>query len=61
MSAGWYALDLPNFIIHVMSTEARERYDLESLWGIGDENDEDDSPLMKNLDDEFLPPPREKL
>ena len=29
----WVVLDYFDVIIHVMHTEARERYDLEGLWG----------------------------
>jgi len=32
-SAAWQVLDYFDVIVHVMRTEARERYDLESLWG----------------------------
>ncbi len=31
--SGWILLDFGDVIVHVMSTEARERYDLEGLWG----------------------------
>ena len=29
----WVVLDFFDVIVHVMRTDARERYDLESLWG----------------------------
>jgi len=29
----WVVLDFFDVIVHVMRQEARERYDLESLWG----------------------------
>jgi ribosome-associated protein len=29
----WIALDFFDVIVHIMRTEARERYDLEGLWG----------------------------
>jgi ribosome-associated protein len=29
----WVVLDFFDVIVHVMRPEARERYDLESLWG----------------------------
>ena len=32
-SAAWQVLDYFDVIVHVMRTEARERYDLENLWG----------------------------
>jgi ribosome-associated protein len=32
-SAAWQVLDYFDVIVHVMRTEARQKYDLESLWG----------------------------
>ena len=32
-SAAWQVLDYFDVIVHVMRTDARQRYDLESLWG----------------------------
>jgi ribosome-associated protein len=32
-SAAWQVLDYFDVIVHVMRTDAREKYDLESLWG----------------------------
>jgi ribosome-associated protein len=32
-SGNWVVLDYFDVIVHVMHTEARQRYDLESLWG----------------------------
>jgi ribosome-associated protein len=32
-SASWQVLDFFDVIVHVMRTDARQRYDLESLWG----------------------------
>src|SRR5271170_7918399 len=32
-SATWQVLDFFDVIVHIMRTDARERYDLESLWG----------------------------
>jgi len=31
--SSWVVLDYFDVIVHVMHTEARERYDLEGLWG----------------------------
>ncbi|EUB61628.1 hypothetical protein EGR_03442 [Echinococcus granulosus] len=37
----WVAVDLGNIILHMFAkVECRQRYDLESLWGIGPEFDE---------------------
>jgi ribosome-associated protein len=32
-SAAWQVLDFFDVIVHVMSNEARDKYNLESLWG----------------------------
>ena len=32
-SSGWVLLDFGNLIVHLMTPESRERYDLEGLWG----------------------------
>ena len=39
ITGAWVVLDFFDVIVHVMRTDARERYDLESLWG--------DAPLVK--------------
>jgi ribosome-associated protein len=33
MQGSWVVLDFFDVIVHVMRTDARERYDLEGLWG----------------------------
>ncbi|HXJ59761.1 MAG TPA: ribosome silencing factor [Verrucomicrobiae bacterium] len=33
VQAGWVVLDFFDVIVHIMRTEVRKRYDLESLWG----------------------------
>ena len=38
-AGGWVVLDYFDVLVHVMRTDVRERYDLESLWG--------DAPTMK--------------
>lgn len=38
-SNDWMALDLGNIALHIFMEEAREMYDLESLWSIGPEYD----------------------
>ena len=35
-SRDWMALDLGNIALHIMSPRAREIYDLEYLWAVGD-------------------------
>jgi len=32
-STGWVVLDFFDVIVHVMRTDVRDRYDLETLWG----------------------------
>ena len=31
-NSGWYVLDYVDVVVHIMSAETREFYDLESLW-----------------------------
>ena len=33
ISGGWVVLDFFDVIVHIMRADAREHYDLESLWG----------------------------
>jgi ribosome-associated protein len=33
LQAAWQVLDYFDVIVHIMRTDVRERYDLESLWG----------------------------
>jgi len=33
LQAAWVVLDYFDVIVHVMRTDLRERYDLETLWG----------------------------
>ena len=33
LQSAWVVLDFSDVIVHVMRTDARERYDLEGLWG----------------------------
>ncbi|XP_055376912.1 uncharacterized protein LOC129609076 [Condylostylus longicornis] len=36
----WMAMDLGNIALHIFSEEAREKYDLETLWTLGPEFDD---------------------
>ncbi|KHN81828.1 Uncharacterized protein K12H4.2 [Toxocara canis] len=40
-SGGWHCLELGNTILHVMSAKVRQKYDLETLWTVGDEEEAD--------------------
>lgn len=33
MAGGWLVMDFFDVIVHVMRSDVRQRYDLESLWG----------------------------
>ena len=39
-SSGWNALDLGNIVVHLLSQDQREHYDLETLWTVGPEYDD---------------------
>lgn len=38
-SDDWVALDMGNIALHIFSSKARERYDIEQLWSVGAEFD----------------------
>ncbi|KAK2580922.1 hypothetical protein KPH14_005991 [Odynerus spinipes] len=40
-SKDWIALDLGNIALHIFSAAARERYDLETLWTVGSDYDDE--------------------
>ncbi|XP_046676140.1 uncharacterized protein LOC124364595 [Homalodisca vitripennis] len=52
-SSHWMALDLGNIALHIFSRDARQVYDLESLWSVGTEFDTlanaPDDPLIALL------------
>ncbi|CAD7003598.1 uncharacterized protein K12H4.2 [Ceratitis capitata] len=58
-SRKWMALDLGNIALHVFSPEAREEYDLESLWAIGIEYDKEshkpEDPLVELFKEHSIP------
>ncbi|KAL8596745.1 hypothetical protein ACOMHN_046362 [Nucella lapillus] len=36
----WIAMDLGNIVLHIFTPEARQHYDLETLWTLGPEHDD---------------------
>jgi len=38
--SGWNALDMGNIVVHILTQEMREYYDLETLWTVGPEFDD---------------------
>ncbi|KAG5898960.1 hypothetical protein JTB14_004680 [Gonioctena quinquepunctata] len=52
-SKDWIALDLGNIALHIFSQEARTLYDLDSLWAVGPEYDDEfnkPEPISEMLD-----------
>jgi ribosome-associated protein len=51
-NAAWQVLDFFDVIVHVMRTDAREKYDLEGLWGdasrLGPDGTKEPKPLRKS-------------
>ena len=39
-NSGWNAMDMGNIVVHVLTQEMREYYDLETLWTVGPEFDD---------------------
>ena len=39
-SSGWNAIDMGNIVLHLLTQEQREYYDLETLWTVGPEFDD---------------------
>lgn len=37
----WLAMDLGNIALHIFSSETREKFDLEMLWAVGAEYDDE--------------------
>jgi ribosome-associated protein len=44
-NSDWVLIDLGDIIVHVMTAQAREFYDLERLWGAPEENS--DNPVAQ--------------
>lgn len=49
----WMAMDLGNIALHVFSAQAREKYDLESLWSVGSKYDKECNKPQDPLIDLF--------
>ncbi|MDX5948031.1 MAG: ribosome silencing factor [Zymomonas mobilis subsp. pomaceae] len=45
-SADWVLLDAGDIIVHLFRPEVRSFYNLERMWGFGDEND---SPVLQSV------------
>jgi ribosomal silencing factor RsfS len=39
-SEDWAAVDLGNSVVHIMSQETRDKYQLETLWSLGHSYDD---------------------
>ncbi|KAI1700696.1 ribosomal silencing factor during starvation domain-containing protein [Ditylenchus destructor] len=53
----WYTFDLRNVMVHMMSDENRQKYDFETLFGIGPERRESPySGLNLAVNEAYLPP-----
>nr|XP_016993256.2 LOW QUALITY PROTEIN: uncharacterized protein LOC108054707 [Drosophila takahashii] len=53
-SRDWMAMDLGNIALHIFSPNAREEYDLESLWAIGSEFDRESQKPHNPYGDIFM-------
>lgn len=47
LNGDWVALDYFDVIVHVMRSEIRQRYDLESLWGDAPRLSDEGEPAVK--------------
>ena len=45
-NTGWTALDMSNIVLHLLVQEKREYYDLEMLWTVGPDFDDNTRNLM---------------
>ncbi|TDG52962.1 hypothetical protein AWZ03_000505 [Drosophila navojoa] len=53
-SRDWMAMDLGNIALHIFSPQAREDYDLESLWAIGPQYDHESQKPQNPLGNIFI-------
>ncbi|KAH8259635.1 hypothetical protein KR026_008184 [Drosophila bipectinata] len=53
-SRDWMAMDLGNIALHIFSPQAREEYDLESLWAIGSQFDRESQKPHNPYGDIFM-------
>ncbi|XP_017060012.1 mitochondrial assembly of ribosomal large subunit protein 1 [Drosophila ficusphila] len=53
-SRDWMAMDLGNIALHIFSPQAREEYDLESLWAIGSQYDRESQKPHNPYGDIFM-------
>lgn len=45
-SSGWFQVELGKIQVHVMSENIRLRYNLETLWGLSEDLEEEEIPLI---------------
>lgn len=57
-SEEWMAMDLGNIALHIFSAKARKQYDIEMLWSVGadfdNETNKPDDPLFEMFDQHSL-------
>ncbi|KAE9554042.1 hypothetical protein FO519_002738 [Halicephalobus sp. NKZ332] len=60
VTAGWMIFDMRNVVLHIMSENVREKYDLESLYtGSEDDSTRSDDSIPSPKENDTIPPPRE--
>lgn len=52
-SKDWIALDLGNIALHIFSAEAREHYDLETLWTVGSNYDDKSQKQEEDIMEQY--------
>jgi len=50
-NTGWTAMDMGNIVLHLLTQENREYYDLETLWTVGPEFDDKTKNIVDNDSD----------